>query len=539
MRKKSIRWLAALLMCALLGALPGVAARAAEDEIRFLSYEQALNYFDFDKAATNWCYNFGWDPDTRLGEARAAILKGMDPELIIRLATYARDTGHGDEKLVVNSAFRPACYQEVIALHDSNANTGPYRNNMTWNGRSLTQFWWNAETAPGWPEAYAIDLSDYDLDTLDLRYYYRAALRLWDNGWIGNYWIATNFATSYEYGGRTYAMADYGIYKPLQPGNGSRGEEWHITSSPSVLALGNYDGALAAGYEVVYALYYNPSLRGWSMADGRGVYIGAGVTVLQIRLCQLGLLEPEYVTGYYCSRTDRAVRDFQTQEGLEADGVCGAGTMALLFPEAAPVRDAESPAMDGAMVTGTTARSILLQVSGSDDTALNAFRADTRREGEETWVSRYYNAPASGAGELDIDIWQQGSYEVRVAAVDAAGNESQALPLGSVFVDATPPVIRRCAVRDITEDGFSVTCQAEDNGLYQGFLVLAAAEDGRQEERFFPAGSADCRLDGLDSGIWTVTVIASDAAGNESRYTFTWQHQGGVARPGLCITHFG
>ena len=167
MRKTLLRMLTAALCAALLlGAAP---AAAAEDEIRFLSYEQALTYFDFNTAATNWCTNFCWDPTLRLGDARDAILAGTDPELIIRLATYARDTGHTDEKLIVTNSFRPACYQEVIGLHDSNANTGPYRNSRTWNGRTLTDFWWKAEESPGWPEDCSIDLHLYDIDTLDLR----------------------------------------------------------------------------------------------------------------------------------------------------------------------------------------------------------------------------------------------------------------------------------------------------------------------------------------------------------------------------------
>ena len=208
MRKALFRTLTALLCAALL--LGTVPAGAADDEIRFLSYEEALTYFDFNTAATNWCTNFGWDPVTKLWDAREAILAGTDPELIIRLATYARDTGHADEKLIVTNSFRPACYQEVIGLHDSNANTGPFRKAMRWNGRSLTDFWWTAEEAPGWPEDYAIDLQQYDVSTLDPLYFYRAALRLWDNGWVSNYYAkpgcsAHNSGTAIDIG-NSYGM---------------------------------------------------------------------------------------------------------------------------------------------------------------------------------------------------------------------------------------------------------------------------------------------------------------------------------------------
>ena len=158
MKNRGIRTLAAALLAALLlGALP---ARAADGDdsaektstIDFLSYEEAVTYFDFDTAASNWCTNFGMDPAASLEEARAAILHGTNRELVIRLATFARDVGYGDEKLVVTNAFRPAGYQEVIGLHDSNANTGPFRRALLWNGRGVTNFWWDAETAPGWPE---------------------------------------------------------------------------------------------------------------------------------------------------------------------------------------------------------------------------------------------------------------------------------------------------------------------------------------------------------------------------------------------------
>ena len=102
MKKQGIRTLAAALLAALLlGALPALAADGedgAEESstIDFLSYEEAVTYFDFDTAASNWCTNFGMDPTVSLEEAKAAILHGTDRELVIRLATFARDVGSGD-----------------------------------------------------------------------------------------------------------------------------------------------------------------------------------------------------------------------------------------------------------------------------------------------------------------------------------------------------------------------------------------------------------------------------------------------------------
>ena len=570
MKNRGIRTLAAALLAALLlGALPALAADgeggAGENgAIDFLSYEEAVTYFDFDTAASNWCTNFGMDPSVSLEEAKAAILRGTDRELVIRLATFARDVGYGDEKLVVTNAFRPACYQEVIGLHDSNANTGPFRRALLWNGRSVTDFWWSAETAPGWPEDYSIDLSSYDIRTLDLRYYYRAALRLWDNTWangyyarpgcsghnsgnamdISNYWLGANFKTSYANPktGVVYHMADYGLYKPLQPSATTAGETWHITSSQEVLALANYDNALLSGYEIVYALYYNPSLRGWSMADGRGVYIGAGVTVLQIELCRRGLLEEKYITGYFCSKIDEAVRAFQLQQGLVSDGIAGSGTVSALIGEEPRTGDTTAPELTASTIGAATSKGFSLFLSGTDEKGLNAFRVDTRGEGDDAWVTRYYNAPVSGSGTLDVDIWRQGNYEVRAAACDTDGNESPLADVGTVFIDTTSPVIRSLTITDITETGFSLHHRVTDNGTLAGLTVTLTSDTGEERSTFLVTdGESDFpwSADGLTEGVWTISVTATDAAGNESRYTFDWKYTAGEARPGLTVARLG
>lgn len=77
--------------------------------------------------------------------------------------------------------------------------------------------------------------------------------------------------------------------------------------------------------------------------------------MIQLRLCQLGLLPQEYVTGFFCTRTEQAVREFQAMNGLDADGVCGSGTLERLFPEpeAAGV-DGTPPQLTAAAVTQVT-----------------------------------------------------------------------------------------------------------------------------------------------------------------------------------------
>ena len=553
-----------LVLTLLISVLPGLARAedAAEQErpaIDFLSYEEAVTYFDFDRAASNWCNKFGMNPYTQLAEAKQAILAGTDPNLIIGLATFARDTGHGGEKLLVTTAFRPASYQETLGLHDANINTGPYRNAMKWNGRKVTDFWWKAEQAEGWPDKYAIDLSDYDISALDLRIFYRAALRLWDNGWvngyyakpgfsshnsgtamdISNYWIATNFATAYDYNGRTYRMEDYGIYKPLQPSGTSAGETWHITSAPNMQALGNYDNAFDAGFEVVYGMYFNPGLRGWNMDGGWSIYLGAGVTVLQLRLCQLGLLEPRYVTGYYCSKTEAAVRAFQQKHDLDPDGICGVGTMKKLMKMDAPAADKTAPALTDSRIIRVTGSGLTVHVSAADNSRLNAFRVETRGLEEEYWVTRYYNAPAGGEGDLDVDIWKEGEYVVRVTALDAAGNESASTSPDMVFVDATPPALERLTVSDITDEGFTLRVRASDNGTLTLLRALLTDRDGTVREMGFDA-AGQCVVTGLTEGVWTVAVEAEDACGNRAAYTFRWQYEAGQARPGMiqCVRIF-
>ena len=564
--KRGWRSAAALLLCVLLSfcalSVPVRASGTGETKppVNFMSYEAAVACFDFDTAAANWCSKFGLDPVTKLGEARQAILAGTDPALIIGLATFARDTGHGGEKLVVTNAFRPACYQEALGLHDYNRNTGPYRKAMTWNGRNVVDFWWNAENAPGWPDRYSIDLRAYDLQALDLDIFYRAALRLWDNGWVGNYyarpgcsshnsgtavdlsnyWIATNFATVYEYNGVKYDMADYGIYKPLQPTASSAGEAWHITSAPAMLGMGNYDAAFASGFETVYGMYYNPAILGWNMDGGWSLYLGAGVAVLQIRLCQLGLLDAKYVTGYYCTHTHAAMREFQAQNGLAADGICGGGTLARLMPEKEPVQDAVSPVLIRAEITQSHTKGFRILVSGRDDQRLNAYRVDTRLEGQEEWVTRYYNATLSGETELDVDLWAQGNYEVRAAACDAAGNESELYSPGTVYHDTTAPELRCLTVSDIGEDGFVLTAKATDNVAVAGFRVRLTSAIGTVREDFYDGnGYGAFEIRGVGPGTWTLAVTAVDVRGNESGYTFDWKYTQGAGQPGVSVTHYG
>ncbi|MCI7203798.1 MAG: hypothetical protein MR972_06625, partial [Oscillibacter sp.] len=178
----------------------------------------------------------------------------------------------------------------------------------------------------------------------------------------------------------------------------------------------------------------------------------------------------------------------------------------------------------------------------SDEKGLNAFRVDTRGEGDDAWVTRYYNAPVSGSGTLDVDIWRQGNYEVRAAACDTDGNESPLADVGTVFIDTTSPVIRSLTITDITETGFLLHHRVTDNGTLAGLTVTLTSDTGEERSTFLVTdGESDFpwSADGLTEGVWTISVTATDAAGNESRYTFDWKYTAGEARPGLTVARLG
>jgi cell wall-associated NlpC family hydrolase len=62
--------------------------------------------------------------------------------------------------------------------------------------------------------------------------------------------------------------------------------------------------------------------------------VGGAVTILQVRLQQLGFQLP--ITNRYDFATKVTVQQFQTKQGLRADGVCGPVTWARLYPTLVP-----------------------------------------------------------------------------------------------------------------------------------------------------------------------------------------------------------
>ncbi len=68
---------------------------------------------------------------------------------------------------------------------------------------------------------------------------------------------------------------------------------------------------------------------------------GSAVVTIQKRLRELGYLSAS-ATGYYGSATLAAVKNFQKNNGLSADGVCGSNTLAVLFSSSAKSASASS-----------------------------------------------------------------------------------------------------------------------------------------------------------------------------------------------------
>ena len=101
---------------------------------------------------------------------------------------------------------------------------------------------------------------------------------------------------------------------------------------------------------------------------------GEQVRALQSRLSELGYLSSSFVSGVYDTATQQAVRQFQTANGLTADGAAGSATQSRLYASGA--------------VTAQVAR-----VSGDNSS----------RQGEEYRLNGAYQASLSGGGFLVAD----------------------------------------------------------------------------------------------------------------------------------------
>ena len=114
-----------------------------------------------------------------------------------------------------------------------------------------------------------------------------------------------------------------------------------------------------------------------------------------------------------------------------------------------------------------------------------------------------------------------------------AGHTREGIPS---FLQAPEPIT------DITETGFLLHHRVTDNGTLAGLTVTLTSDTGEERSTFLVTdGESDFpwSADGLTEGVWTISVTATDAAGNGSRYTFDWKYTAGEARPGLTVARLG
>ena len=84
-------------------------------------------------------------------------------------------------------------------------------------------------------------------------------------------------------------------------------------------------------------LLYSGNAKYFSLYPGDR---GADVETLQVRLKQLGYYTYSEITGYFGTITKSALKEFQRQNGLAADGIAGKNTRAVLYSDDAKAYDA-------------------------------------------------------------------------------------------------------------------------------------------------------------------------------------------------------
>lgn len=133
---------------------------------------------------------------------------------------------------------------------------------------------------------------------------------------------------------------------------------------------------------------------------------GEQVRALQSRLAQLGYLSSSFVTGVYDTATQQAVRQFQSANGLAADGAAGSTTQSRLYASGAvtaqvarvagdnSARQSEEYRLNGAYQASVAGGGIVVSDRG------NLYGADASRGG--VLVRRPYNGGASSVLASDV-----------------------------------------------------------------------------------------------------------------------------------------
>lgn len=263
-----------------------------------MSYEEALKYFNFNSAISNWTAKY----HCTAAEAREQILNGTSRDLIIRLATFARDKGRGERSISVINSFRPASYQEWICTHD-------YAGSFTWNTTKCK----NTNQSLSFVEAYAEYLKCWGGSNSNCSKPGYSGHNSGDCMDVDDAWLKS--VTNAQ-------LSGYKLTKNVSS------ENWHFSITDGILATGGdsgfkrYEYALSKGREIVLIP---------CATSGAYMNKGASVAMVQKKLKSQGYSID--IDGLYSSNTASVVKRFQSDNGLKADGICGYNTLKKLFPE--------------------------------------------------------------------------------------------------------------------------------------------------------------------------------------------------------------
>ena len=149
----------------------------------------------------------------------------------------------------------------------------------------------------------------------------------------------------------------------------------------------------------------------------RSGYVGDDVRSVQLRLAELGYYTTT-VTGEYGTATVTAVTAFQKENGLDADGVAGSKTYAVLF--SASARPAPAPTATPTAAPAQTPTSYPVLKSGSSGEAVTSLQTQLKALGYSVNVTGSYDTATVSA----VKVFQTNNY----LTVDGiAGNETQAI----------------------------------------------------------------------------------------------------------------
>jgi peptidoglycan hydrolase-like protein with peptidoglycan-binding domain len=137
---------------------------------------------------------------------------------------------------------------------------------------------------------------------------------------------------------------------------------------------------------------------------------GSEVVLVQTSLQKLGYYTYPTLTGYYGSLTKAAVKRFQKDNGILADGIVGETTMGILIPD---ITQVSADAMTLAVLSADVQK---LAEETNELQSLTAVSADVQKLAEETTESQSLTAVSASSeysGDLDWftlvrDIWKRG-----------------------------------------------------------------------------------------------------------------------------------